>query len=319
MLRNIMAELDEMLTMEEVLAQIDELQEYDLLADLRRYNMQITEYRGVEGLVYAEVTQDDSGNYVTGTVKELAGVAEISRSTNSSSEAHYYDNLAAVVVESTGADTVTINTSAIPMDVYADITGQYYDENTGMLVEQERAKKYFAIGYQTKKTNGDVMFVWRLKGTFNVPDETNVTENDGTDANGQELTYTGISTTHRFEKTGKRAKANIVDTSVNPIDEGTFFGTVQTPDTIAEPIVAPSVSVVPSRASVKVGGKIKIGAETVPAGQSVTWTTSDNTKATVSSNGTVTGVAAGSATITATITYDGSSYTDTCAVTVVAN
>lgn len=280
--------------------------------------MKITEYRGVEGLVYAEVTQDETGAYVTGEVKELAGVAEISRSTSSSSEAHYYDNLPAVVIESTGADTVTINASAIPLDVYADITGQYYDENSGMLVEQERETKYFALGYQTKKTDGTVMFVWRLKGTFGIPDETATAENDSTDANGQELTYTGIATTFKFDKTNKRSKAIVVDTTVNPIDAGTFFGSVQTPDTIGEPIVTPSVSVIPSRASVKVGSKVKLNAETVPAGQSVTWTTGAAGTATVSSNGTVTGAAVGTTTITATITVDGNDYTDTCALTVVA-
>lgn len=56
-------------------------------------------------------------------------------------------------------------------------------------------------------------------------------------------------------------------------------------------------------------------ATTTPAGETVTWTSSDSTKATVSS-GTVTGVAAGTATITATITVDGHDYTDSCVVTV---
>jgi hypothetical protein len=85
----------------------------------------IFEYRGVEGLVYAEVTKDNNNTgtgegYVVGTVKPLAGVAEIGKSTDSSSEAHYYDNIPAVVVQSTGADTVTISASAIPLDVLAD-------------------------------------------------------------------------------------------------------------------------------------------------------------------------------------------------------
>ena len=59
-----------------------------------------------------------------------------------------------------------------------------------------------------------------------------------------------------------------------------------------------------------------ITATTVPAsGLTVTWTSSDETKATVSS-GTVTGVAAGTATITASVTYDGETYTASCVVTV---
>lgn len=196
--------------------------------------MKITEYRGVEGLVYSKVLQDDAENFVTGPVKRLAGVAEISRSTESSSEAHYYDNIPAVVVTSTGSDDVTINTSAIDFDVLADITGQIYDDETGMFVEQERDPGYYAIGYQTKKTDGTVIYVWRLKGTFSIPDTTNQTENDGTDANGQELTYTGISTTHKFTKTNKPAKAINIDTSINDsVTADTFFASVQTPDTVS--------------------------------------------------------------------------------------
>jgi phi13 family phage major tail protein len=196
--------------------------------------MKIYEYRGVEGLVYAPVTNDDNSEtgYTTGTVKPLAGVAEISKSTDSSNEAHYYDNLPAVVVSSTGSDEITINTSAIPLDVLADITGQYYDATTGMFVEKERTPQYFAIGYQTKTTDGDVMYVWRLKGTFNIPDQTSSTEDDGTDANGQELTYTGISTTHKFTKTGSPAKSITVDTGLDLVDTTNFFNSVQTPDTI---------------------------------------------------------------------------------------
>lgn len=194
--------------------------------------MKITEYRGIEGLVYAPITEDTTENYTTGEVKELAGVAELSRSTESSSEPHYYDNMPAVVIESTGADEVTASVSAIPLNVLADITSQFYDEATGMFVEGARENKYFALGYRTKKTDGTEVLVWRLKGTFSIPESTHATEDDGTDANGQEITFTGISTTHKFTKTGKGAKAINVDTSVNTEAAATFFEKVQTPDTI---------------------------------------------------------------------------------------
>ena len=195
---------------------------------------EIVEYRGVEGLVAAEVLTDDNGEsgYTTGTPFAIAGVAEISRTTDSSSEAHYYDNIPAVVVSSTAADEVTINASAIPLDVFAKITGQNYDELTGSLIEGARDVKYFAIGYKTKKTNGDEVYVWRYKGTFNIPDTTNTTENDSTDANGQEITFTGISTTHKFTKTGKGAKSINVDLGKDLADVTTFFDAVTTPDTI---------------------------------------------------------------------------------------
>ena len=192
--------------------------------------MEILEYRGIQDLVYAEVMEDSTENYTTGTVKPLAGIAELSRTTDSSAEAHFYDNVPAVVINSTGADEVTCTVSAIDLDVLADITGQNYDETTGAMIEGERDSKYFAIGYKTKKTNGDEVYVWRYKGTFSIPDSTHVTENDGTDANGQEVVFTGISTTHKFTKTGKGAKALNVDLGKDLADVSTFFTQVTTPD-----------------------------------------------------------------------------------------
>ena len=195
---------------------------------------EIVEYRGVEGLVAAEVlTDDDTDGYTTDDVFAIAGVAEIAKTTDSSSEAHYYDNIPAVVITNVSNDEVTISVSAIPLDVLAKITGQNYDEATGALIEGPRDVKYFAIGYKTKKTNGDEVYVWRYKGTFNVPDQTNTTENDSTDANGQEIVYTGISTTHKFTKTGKGSKALVVDVAKNLANVNSFFDAVTTPDTLA--------------------------------------------------------------------------------------
>ena len=198
---------------------------------------EILEYRGVSDLVAAEVlTDDDDNGYTTGEVFAIAGVAEIAKATDSSNEAHYYDNMPAVVVSSTSADEVTLTVSAIPIDVLGKVTGQKYDDTTGALIEGPRDVKYFAIGYRTKKTNGNVMYVWRYKGTFNIPDQTNSTENDSTDANGQELVYTGISTTHKFTRNtdsqgnARGAKALVVDTAKNLADVSTFFDTVTTPD-----------------------------------------------------------------------------------------
>lgn len=277
----------------------------------------IFEYRGVEGLVYAEVTKDDKTGITFGEVKDLAGVAEIGKSTDSASEAHYYDNIPAVVITSTGADTITISASAIPLDVLAEITGQTYDQATGAFIEEERQQKEFAIGYQTKTTDGQIIYVWRMKGSFNIPDQTSATENEGTDANGQELVYTGINTIHKFSKTGKTAKAINVNASLQKCTQiGTFFDTVQTPDTITASSQVPSVSVIPSNAAVAVGDTLQLQAVTYPAGETITWTSSDATKATVDSDGLVEGKAAGSATITASITVDGTNYTDTCAITV---
>ena len=280
----------------------------------------IFEYRGVRGLVAAEILEDSKENYACGEVFEIAGVSQIQKETDSQEESHYYDNIAAIVISSTGADTITIDASAIPLDVLAKITGQTYDAAKGMYVEHERKNKYFAIGYITKTTDNVEMFVWRNKGKFGLPGETNVTEDDGTTANGQQIVFTGVSTTHKFAAIGNLpCKSTVVDTSVNPIDEATFFATIQTPDTINDaPVEVTGISVAPTTATLSLSGTDtqQLTATLAPSGATgtITYTSSDATIAEVTAAGLITAKAIGTATITATC----NGKTATCAVEVTA-
>ena len=85
------------------------------------------------------------------------------------------------------------------------------------------------------------------------------------------------------------------------------------------PVTISIVTITPDTASVAVGEEVDLEAAVLPVGanQTVTWSSSDATKATVSETGLVTGVAVGSVTITATSVADPTK-TDTCAVTVTA-
>ena len=199
------------------------------------------EFRGCRRLVYAEVTTDNnesSGGYVTGEVKTLAPVAEISKTVETSSEAHYYDNKAATVVNSEGADTVTFTIAVPPDEVLAEITGRVYDSTKKMFIDAPRKQKYFAVGYilGEKGDGDDERLVWRYKGTFNIPEETSSTEDDGTSANNMSLEYTGIYTQHEFANGGgtgvkKPAKAGYIRASSNVTTEAKWFEQVSTPDT----------------------------------------------------------------------------------------
>lgn len=68
-------------------------------------------------------------------------------------------------------------------------------------------------------------------------------------------------------------------------------------------------------AAVAVGSTVALTATTKPAGSTVTWS-SDNTSEATVSDGTVTGVAAGTVKITASVTVDDTTYSDSCIVTV---
>lgn len=79
----------------------------------------------------------------------------------------------------------------------------------------------------------------------------------------------------------------------------------------------PSITLDKSTATITVEGTTSLTATVVPAGSTVTWSSSDPSTATVSS-GTVTGVKVGTATITASITVDGYAYKANCIITVTA-
>lgn len=79
--------------------------------------------------------------------------------------------------------------------------------------------------------------------------------------------------------------------------------------------IEPDIYLSRGNVSIEAGATATITATTVPNGQSVTWSTSNDAVATVA-NGVITAVATGTATITATMTYDGHTYTDTCNITV---
>ena len=208
---------------------------------------EVFEYRGVEGLVIAEILTDDNeegGGYKTGTVEELAPVAEIGKTVETSSEPKYYDNIPMMNVDGEGPDTITITCAGLLLEKYAKITGRSYDPETGALIEGPRKTRYFAVGYKTKDTDGKYRYVWRLKGTFGIPDEANRTVDAGTETNNTTLTYSGIYTTHKFAKgelgtDGKTwvpapAKAVVVSDRENLANLTDFFKTVTTPDTLAK-------------------------------------------------------------------------------------
>lgn len=79
--------------------------------------------------------------------------------------------------------------------------------------------------------------------------------------------------------------------------------------------VVPDINLNKSNIALEEGATATIRAYTTPEGEDVTWTTSASAVATVA-DGVVTAEGEGDAVITATMTYDGETYTDTCNVTV---
>lgn len=84
---------------------------------------------------------------------------------------------------------------------------------------------------------------------------------------------------------------------------------------LALTIKAPSISLNKGSITVSDKGSERITATTTPSGQSVSWSSDDESTATVS-DGTVYGVSAGTTTIRAEFEYNGKAYQKTCTVSV---
>ena len=158
----------------------------------------VFEFRGIEDLFYARVTEDSEGNYTTETPKRLAYVATISKEVESSSETHVDDNKGMSAITAKGAETFTLTVAPPPLAILADITGQAFDATKGMLIEGNITPRQFAIGYKAKGTDGAWRYVWKYKGVFSIPSEEVNTESDEINTTNTELTFTAVNTVHKF-------------------------------------------------------------------------------------------------------------------------
>ena len=188
--------------------------------------MEYNEYRGVRGLVIAEIADGEA--YTPQTGQELSGVQSVAVSKNESSESKFYDNAARIVIDAEGADEITLVVSVLANKTRALIDGVEYDEATDMIINTPKQRKYFALGYIGEKTNGTEEFNICYKGKFTGGGETHETKTDGTEATNIEYTFTAIHTSAKIrtkaDGTKISAKSVKVPASAN-VTEAKVFGT----------------------------------------------------------------------------------------------
>lgn len=85
-------------------------------------------------------------------------------------------------------------------------------------------------------------------------------------------------------------------------------------DSCTATVVEPSVKISKSQLKISKNEAFVLTADTLPSGQSVTWTSEDISICTISSTGQIKGVAIGNTMVYATITYGRKTYTDRCNV-----
>ena len=102
---------------------------------------------------------------------------------------------------------------------------------------QEKGMQWLILRFGCLFGEGDTeRYVWRYKGTFNIPDETAATKDNGTTSNNMSLVFTGIYTEHEFTNGGgtgvKAPSKGMYIRAGGTVTEDKFFEEVYTPDTV---------------------------------------------------------------------------------------
>ena len=187
--------------------------------------MEYQEYRGVSGLVVAEVEKDDTDGYTAKQWEELSGVQSVAVAKNESSESHFYDNAARIVIDAEGADELTLVVSILANKTRAKIDGVEYDETQDMIINTPKQRKYFALGYIGEKTDGSKEFNIFYKGKFSGGGETHNTKDDGTEATNVEYTFTAVHTTGKIAKDETLTVKSVKVPASATVTEAKIFGT----------------------------------------------------------------------------------------------
>jgi phi13 family phage major tail protein len=260
------------------------------------------EFRGCENLVVARVLKDDATGYQTGAVVSLAEVARIAKTTAQNRETHFYDNSPLIQVKAVGADTITLVVPALALATLATVTGAQIDTATGAYMSGEEDTDYeYALGYKLNLTDGTARYVWRLKGTFNVPDEESETKSDSITTHNQTVTYTGVQTVYKFAN-GGRKRDTVVDERDNKVNVQFFFDSVMTPDSIGnigkKDVTA--LSITPTTKEMAVGDTFRFTLNITPTGYAPAWVSSNPTVASIDAAGDIHALREGTTVITAT-------------------
>ena len=194
------------------------------------------EYQGFDSLYVAEITKDDATAYTAAAPEVLAPAGEIAVKTSRTTDPKYYDNQPYLVVTAEGFDEATLTVPVLPIALVAKLLGKSVDTTTGALLDTgETQTKYFAIGYRLRFTDGTYRYVWRLKGTFRLDEESAKTQDNSTDTFNHKLIYTGITTKYRFDlpdSTTRPGKQIVFDERDGKAKVDSWFTQVVTPENL---------------------------------------------------------------------------------------
>lgn len=162
-----------------------------------------SDYRGLRGLVAAEILSDTGMDFTAGKWKELEGAVSCSIEGEESTASIYRDNLAVRSINTEGADTATVNMDVLANKVRAWLEGRSYSEANDVYLKTPKTIRQFVFGFIGEKSDGTEEAVIMYNTSVTGGNEERNTKDDGTDVTTVEYVFTGTYTKTKFAIDGK--------------------------------------------------------------------------------------------------------------------
>ena len=261
---------------------------------------------GLKDVHYAVVTETTTNGVTTSTygqVKAWPGAVNMSLSAEGSDDPFFADDGVYFTASSNNGYSGDFVSALIPEDVQLAVYGQTKDANGVITETSDDVKKYIALMFQfTGDASGRRYVFYRCMLT-----RSNV--EGSTKGDSVEVKTNTVTITASPRPDDNKVKAFCEKESAA---YATFYNAVY--GGVSSPA---GISIAEQVLNLTAGDTYTLGVTVLPAGATITWTSSDSEKASVAA-GVVTAEGAGNAIITASITDSGVTYTSTCTVIVAA-
>lgn len=269
---------------------------------------------GLKNVHYAIATEtyNPSTGWATtyGAVMPWLGAVSISLDAQGDNTNFYADDGVYAVIGNNSGYSGDFESALIPEAVETSILNRSLDATDKVVYESAddaNTPTYFALLFEFTGDDSGKRYVF-YRCTLTRPTVAGQTKGESVDVQTETVT---ITATPRLD--GDHLTMAHTGNSTTSAVYDAWYSAVWTPNGT----VTPAVEIDTHAVTVEKDANITLTAATVPAGETITWSSSDDNTATVTSGGVVAGVAVGSAIITATITKDGVDYSDTCTVVVI--
>lgn len=147
---------------------------------------------GLDSVYVAKITEDAQGVETYGTPERLKDAIDAKITPSEDTQNVFADDTVAEVISVFSSVDVEFTLAELGSINYALLLGKTKDENGVVIDSANDNASYFALGFRSKKSNGEYRMVWLYKGRFQAIEEAYATQNDKADFQTQAIKGTFI-------------------------------------------------------------------------------------------------------------------------------